>query len=298
MCGLDDQFVWIGLHEPTEEEFDSVRREFALHPLAVEDAINAHQRPKLEEYDDSVFVVLKTARYVDHEEVVQLGEIDLFIGEGFIVSVRHGAASGLEQVRAEIEQREELLRKGPGAVLHAVVDRVVDDYKPVIDALETDIEEVEADVFSPDRQASAQRIYKLKREVLEFLHAVSPLADPLEQLSRGHLGFVDKKTRAYFRDVHEHLIRSAERLENDRDLLTSVLTANLTQISVQQNEDIRKISAWVAIVAVPTMIAGVYGMNFENMPELGWRYGYPMALAIMLAACSGLYGWFKRSQWL
>jgi magnesium transporter len=297
-CHLEDHFVWIGLHEPTEEEFDSVRREFELHELAVEDAIEAHQRPKIEEYGDSLFVVLKTARYVADIDDVVLGEINLFIGDGFVVSVRHGEASALSEVRREMEGRPELLRRGPGAVLHAIVDKVVDDYEPVVDHLEDDVDDVEAEVFSPSRQSSVERIYKLKREVLEFQHAVAPLGEPVMRLASAPLPHVDAEVRPYFRDVHDHVARVAERVEAYRDLLTAVLTANLTQASVQQNEDVRKISAWVAIVAVPTMIAGVYGMNFEHMPELGWTFGYPLALGVMLVACVGLYWHFKRVGWL
>jgi magnesium transporter len=297
-CQLEDHFVWIGLHEPTEEEFDSVTREFDLHELAVEDAIAAHQRPKLDEYGDSLFVVLKTARYVAEVDDVVFGEINLFIGEGFVVSVRHGEASALSEVRRHMEAHPELLRRGPGAVLHAIVDKVVDDYEPVVDHLEDDVDDVEAEVFSPSRQSSVERIYKLKREVLEFQHAVAPLGDPVTRLATAPLPHVDAEVRPYFRDVHDHVVRVAERVEAYRDLLTAVLTANLTQASVQQNEDVRKISAWVAIIAVPTMIAGIYGMNFEHMPELGWTFGYPLALAVMLVACVTLYGYFKRVGWL
>ncbi len=295
---LEDHFVWIGLHEPTPEEFDSVRREFDLHELAVEDAINAHQRPKLEEYGDSLFVVLKTASYSDELELVTLGEINLFIGHGFVVSVRHGEASALDHVRRNIEARPDLLRHGPGAVLHAVIDKVVDDYQPVADQLEEDIEQVEVDVFSPSRQASVERIYKLKREVLEFHHAVAPLGEPVERLASERLPHVSAHMRTYFRDVEDHVVRVSERIDGFRDLLTGVLTANLTQVSIQQNEDVRKISAWVAIIAVPTMIAGIYGMNFEHMPELRWTYGYPLALALMGSACLVLWRYFKRVGWL
>ena len=297
-CRLEDHFVWIGLHEPTQAEFDSVTREFDLHELAVEDAISAHQRPKVEEYGDSLFVVLKTARYVAEIDDVVLGEINLFIGDGFVVSVRHGEASALAEVRKEMEHAPARLREGPGAVLHAIVDKVVDDYEPVVDHLEADVDDVEAEVFSPSRKSSVERIYKLKREVLEFQHAVAPLTEALAYLATTPLPHVDEHVRPYFRDVADHVTRVAERVESYRDLLTAVLTANLTQVGTQQNEDVRKISAWVAIIAVPTMIAGIYGMNFEHMPELGWTYGYPMALGIMLTACLVLFRWFKRAGWL
>jgi magnesium transporter len=294
----DGAFVWIGLHEPTEQEFDAVRREFGLHELAVEDAIKAHQRPKLEVYGDTLFLVLKPAIYHDDRDEIELGETLLFVGEGFIVSVRHGEATALAEVRRAVESQPERLRRGPDAVLHAIVDRVVDDYLPVAQALEEDIEEVEADVFSPDRSNPAERIFKLKREVLEFSRAAGPLIDPLDRLHAGDLPQIDGSMSSYFRDVRDHLERVVEQVENERELLTSVLTANLTQVGVRQNEDMRRISAWVAIVAVPTMIAGVYGMNFEHMPELRWTLGYPLVVAIMVTICTLLYRRFRRSGWL
>jgi len=294
----NDRFVWIGLHEPTEEEFDSVRREFELHELAVEDAIHAHQRPKLEVYGETIFVVLKTARYVDQKEIVEFGEILIFTGEGFIVTVRHGKATGLHEVRAAVEGDKERLKRGPGAVLHAIVDRVVDDYEPALEGLRVDIEHVETDVFAPERDSSAERIYKLKREVLEFTRAAAPLVAPVGHLAEGRHDMIHPDVREYFRDVNDHLIRVHEQLEGFRELLNSVLTANLTQVSVRQNEDMRKISAWVAIAAVGTLIAGIYGMNFEYMPELNWEFGYPLAIAVMLLISAGLFRAFKRAGWL
>jgi len=292
-------FVWIGLYEPTEEEFDSIRREFDLHPLAVEDAIHAHQRPKLELYGDMVFVVIKTARYVDPDEVVRIGEILVFLGHDYIVTVRHGEASSLHEVRERLEQTPELLRCGPGAVLHAALDKVVDDYSPALDGLEQDIQEVEEQVFTPDaRENPAERIYKLKREVLEFLRATAPLIEPVFKLAAGKLDQIHPEVRTYFRDVNDHLIRTRDQLESFNDLLTSILDANLSQISVRQNEDMRKISAWVAIGVVPTAIAAIYGMNFKHMPELGWTLGYPGVVALMLVVCTGLYWRFRRAGWL
>jgi magnesium transporter len=295
---IPNAFVWIGLYEPTEEEFDSVRREFQLHDLAVEDAIHAHQRPKLEIYGDSLFLVLKPARYNDQEEQVELGELMLFIGDGFVVSVRHGEIRELSAVRRRLEGQADLLRCGTGAVLHAVLDRVVDDYAPVISALDVDIQEVEAEVFSFSGQNPTERIYKLKREVLEFHQAIAPLADPLDRLALGRIPFVHEDLLPYFRDVCDHVTRAVERVTAFRDLLTSVLEANLTQVSVRQNEDMRKISAWVAIAALPTMVAGIYGMNFEHMPELEWTFGYPLVLGITLAACLALYRAFRHNGWL
>jgi magnesium transporter len=301
----DNAFVWIGLYEPDEREFDAVAREFNLHELAVEDAIKAHQRPKLEVYDDTLFVVLKTARYLEAEETVEFGEIMLFIGPQFVVAVRHKPASELRGVRKEIESRPDLLRFGPGAVLYAILDRVVDDYLPVIEGLDQDIKEVEKQVFSQEGHNPAERIYMLKREVIEFHQSTAPLAEPLDRLVRGQVPLLHQDMPEYFRDVQDHLLRVVEQVNAFRDLLTSVLQANLTQVALRQNEvgmqqnaDVRKISAWVAIVAVPTMIAGIYGMNFEHMPELRWVLGYPLALLAMALACAALYRAFKRNGWL
>jgi magnesium transporter len=297
-CRKAGAFTWIGLYEPTEEEFESIRSEFDLHELAVEDAIHAHQRPKLEVYGDMVFIVLKTARYVDPEEVVRLAEILIFLGEDYVITVRHGETSELKDVRQRLEQDPELLAHGPGAVLHAIVDKVVDDYSPALEGLGQDIDEIENQVFSGQRANPAERIYKLKREVLEFEHAVAPLVDPVHRLAKGHYELIHPEVRTYFRDVNDHLLRAHEQLENYRDLLTSVLSANLAQVTVRQNEDVRRISAIVAILAVPTMIAGIYGMNFDHMPELEWTFGYPLVVAVMATICFGLYRYFKRVGWL
>jgi magnesium transporter len=292
-----DAFVWLGLYEPTEEEFDSVRREFDLHELAVEDAITAHQRPKLEVYGDSLLVVLKPARYLEAERTVEFGEILIFIGDGFIITVRHGEAA-LHDVRLRTEERPDLLRAGPGAALYAIVDRIVDDYMPVVAALDHDVDTVEREVFSAAATNPAEYIYKLKREVLELHAAVAPLAEPLDRLARGRHELIDENIHAYFRDAHDHLLRVIQQVESDRDLLTSVLTANLTQVTVRQNEDMRKISAWAAIIAVPTMIAGLYGMNFRHMPELGWSYGYPITIGVIVVSCLVLFRYFRRIGWL
>jgi magnesium transporter len=297
-CHAPDCFTWIGLYEPTEEEFESIRSEFDLHPLAVEDAIHAHERPKLEVYGDMVFIVLKTATYVDPSEVIKLGEILVFLGHDYIITVRHGEASELGGVRRQLEGQPDLLRHGPGAVLHAIVDRVVDDYGPALAGLSEDIDQVEDQVFSESRRNPAERIYKLKREVLQFEHAVGPLVDPVDRLARGKYSVIHPEVQTYFRDVNDHLLRAHDQLESFRDLLTSVLQANLTQVSVRQNEDMRKISAWVAIGVVPTAIAGIYGMNFEHLPELKWTFGYPMALLLIASVCALLFWRFKRAGWL
>jgi magnesium transporter len=288
------KFVWIGLYEPTEAEFDSLRREFELHPLAVEDAIHAHQRPKLEVYDDMVFLVLKTARYVDPTEVIELGEVLVFLGEDFLITVRHGEASSLTPVREALDADPSRLKHGPGSVLHAILDRIVDDYQPAIEGLETDIDEVEEQLFSGERVNPAERIYRLQREVLSFRKATAPLVDPIDKLARGHHAQIHPEIRDYFRDVNDHLMRARDQLDAMHALLSSSLQANLAQVSVRQNEDVRRISAWVAIIAVPTAIAGIYGMNFEDMPELRWSLGYPAVLLAMLIICTLLYRYFKK----
>jgi magnesium transporter len=298
LCHAKNAFVWIGLFEPTEEEFDSVRREFELHELAVEDAINAHQRPKLEVYDDMVFVVYKTARYVEATETVEFGEVQMFVGTDYIIVVRHGEASSLAPARRWLEHRPELMAHGPAAVGYAIADRIVDDYAPVIQGLDNDIREVELEVFEEHAENPVERIYKLKREVLELHRATAPVIDPLSQIAAGRYLFVPDDLLEYYRDVQDHLLRVVEQIVTFRDLLTSVLEANLTRVSVRQNEDMRKISAWVAIAAVPTLVGGIYGMNFENMPELGTSYGYPIVLAVIAAACLTLYFFFRRTGWL
>ena len=293
----DGSFVWLGVFEPSEEEFDAVRREFDLHELAVEDAVNAHQRPKVEVYGDTLLVVLKTVRYVEAEEDLETGEILLFVNRDFVVTVRHGQ-SRLHDVRLQVEDRPDLLRFGAGAVLYAVVDRIVDDYEPVMEAVEADIQEVEHDMFSPDRSNPAERIYTMEREVLDLHRAIMPLGPAIDRLARGNYDLIHPELRTYFRDVHDHLLRVAGRIEGFRDLLSSALQANLTQASVRQNEDMRKISAWVAILAVPTGVAAIYGMNFSNMPELQWRLGYPIVLVTIVVLCGLLYWRFRRSGWL
>jgi magnesium transporter len=297
-CREDGAFVWLGLFEPTPDELDAVRREFNLHELAVEDALHAHQRPKLEVFDDTLFVVLKPARYIDSDEVVETGEIHLFVSDSFVVAVRHGEASSLREARKRLEQRSDLLGSGTGGVLYAIVDKVVDDYEPVVEGLAHDIQQIEAQVFSDDRTNPVERIYKMEREVLQFSRAVTPLTPAIDRLARGHFALIDEDLHEYFRDVHDHLLREGQRIDGFRELLSSALQANLTQVSVRQNEDMRRITAWVAILAVPTMVAGLYGMNFKHMPELRWTYGYPAVLLVTLTICALLYRRFRRAGWL
>jgi magnesium transporter len=298
-CHEPGALVWIGLHEPTPDEFDSVRREFELHELAVEDATKGHQRPKLEVYaDDQLFMVLKTARYFE-PDTLEFGEIHIFVGEGYVVTVRHGEATPLHDVRLRLEKRPEMLRNGAGAVLHAILDKVVDDYTPVLTNLDVDITELEAEAFGEDRPTGlTERIYRLKRQVINLHRAIAPLTEPLGRLADGRFPLIHDDMRPYMRDVYDHLLRAVQQADQFRELLTSILEANLTQVSVRQNEEMRKISAWAAIVAVPTLLAGVYGMNFKNMPELHWRYGYPIAVSVMIAVSVGLYIFFRRIEWL
>ncbi|MCX5382699.1 magnesium and cobalt transport protein CorA [Streptomyces sp. NBC_00083] len=298
-------FVWIGLHEPTEAEFAGLAELFGLHPLAVEDAVTAHQRPKVVPYDDTLFSVFKTCRYVEHEEltatseVVDTGELMVFTGADFVITVRHGMNGSLGPLREALECEREQLTKGPSAVLHALLDQVVDEYVEVADAMQGDLDAVETAVFAENAgRGDAGRIYQLKREVLELKRAVAPLGRPLQKLAGEAIPSVDPGIRPYFRDVADHLLRTTEQIASFDGLLDSILQAHLAQVTVAQNEDMRKITAWAAIVAVPTMVCGIYGMNFDNMPELHWRYGYFMALGLMAVACFVIHRGFRRNGWL
>ena len=297
LCGGSGNFAWVGLKEPTADELERVGNAFGLHELALEDVENAHQRPKLEDYGDSLFIVLRTARYDDAKEEVEFGEIHLFVGSDYVVAVRHGEASELTGARKRLEEHENLLEAGPGAVVWAIVDKVVDDYTPVVDGIDNDIEEVEEEIFGQQAD-STQRIYFLKREVIEFHRAVSPLLAPLESLQYGAQPAVNDELRRFFRDVHDHAKRVDEQVSSQRELLTSILEANLALLGVKQNVVVRQISAWAAIITVPTFMASVWGMNFEHMPELNETWAYPAALVLMLVAIVGLYRFFKRIDWL
>ena len=293
-----DDFVWVGLHQPGADELDFVAQVFDLHPLAVEDAIKAHQRPKLERYEDSLFLVLKTLWYVDEDDAVETGEINMFVGRDFVVSVRHGEGGELHSARLDLEGRSSVLGHGPSAVVYAVCDHVVDTYEQVATSLEEDVDEVEASVFSPDRTQDSRRIYVLKRELAEVRRAVNPLREPMKRFATGSVAFVTQEAAPFFRDVADHVVRVSETIENLDSLLSTAFDAHLARISVQQNEDMRKISAWVAIAAVGTLVAGVYGMNFVDIPELRWHFGYYYALGLMVTASVILYRFFKKSGWL
>ncbi|OEV11145.1 magnesium transporter [Streptomyces sp. Amel2xB2] len=296
-----DAFLWIGLHEPTEAEFDHVTAEFGLHPLAVEDALHAHQRPKLEVYEDSLFLVLKPVSYDQLTATVHTGELMLFVGDSFVVTVRHGGANPLGAVRERLEHEPEVLRHGPTAVMYAVSDAIVDQYVEVAADLQISLDGLEEEVFAPEGAAArdvAGRIYGFKRQVLGVRRATGPLAEPLDRLTRPGLPFVHEDARPFFRDVSDHLTRVNEQVDGFDRLLSDILSANLAQMSVRQNDNMRKISAWAAMFAIPTAIAGVYGMNFRFMPELEWVWAYPAVLGLIAAACLVLFRVFKRRGWM
>jgi magnesium transporter len=300
-------FLWIGLHEPSERQLTPIAEAFDLHPLAVEDAVHAHQRPKLDRYDDSLFAVVKTVHYdssgtsldASSTEVVETGEVMVFIGRDFVITVRHGEHGGLHAMRKRLECDAERLAMGPSAVMHAIMDRVVDEYLAVSAELQTDIDEAETSVFSgANRFADANRLYMLKREVLSLKRSCEPLSIPLRMLAERPMRFVNEDVREYFRDVDDHLTQVVEQVAAYDDLLTTLVSANLAQVSVVQNEDMRKITAWVAIISVPTMVCGFYGMNFVHMPETNWVWSYPAVVVIILTACFTLHRMFKRNGWL
>ena len=291
-------FVWLGMKEPSEEELERATRAFDVPELAIEESYEAHQRPKLDEHGNHFFVVVRTAWYEEEKEEVHFGEIHLFIGPGYVVTARHGEAADLRPARVRLEQdHPHLLDAGPASVVWAVLDQVVDDYEPVVGGIDDDIEEVEQAVFEA-RSEPTQRIYFLKREVIEFHRAVGPLLPPLDALERGAFPQIPEQLRRFFREVAGHARRIDEQVSSQRELLTSILEANLALISVRQNDVVRAISAWAAIIAVPTFLASIWGMNFAHMPELDLSFGYPLALAAMLASTVLLYRFFKRIQWL
>lgn len=291
-------FVWVGLYEPSHLELADIAAAFGLHPLAVEDAVKAHQRPKLEQYDDNLFLVLKTLWYVDEDDAVETGEINLFVGEQFVVSVRHGRGGELGDARHGLEKQVGVLAHGPSAVVYKVCDTVVDAYLDVLEELQIDVDEVEASVFSPERTNDSERIYTLKRELAEVRRAVMPLREPMRRFAAGAVPGISAESAPFFRDVSDHLAQGAEAIDTLETLLSSAFDAYLARISLRQNDDMRKISAGIGLAAVPTLIAGVYGMNFDHMPELHWALGYPFAMVLMVASSLALLWFFKRSGWL
>ncbi len=304
--------AWIGLYRPAESEILKVAEEFGLHELAVEDAIVAHQRPKADRYGETLFLVLRAAQYLDSPEKVEFGELHVFVGPDFVLTVRHSEAPDLSKVRRRMENDPDLLRQGPQAVLYAILDAVVDGYAPVVAGLQKDIDEIEVQVFGGD-PAAPRRIYALSREVIEFQRATRPLLEMLNNLIAGSLKYgVDGELQRYLRDVADHAITVVERVDNFRQMLQDILIVNstlvsqaqneemknVTQASYAQSEEVKKISSWAAILFAPTLVGTIYGMNFTHMPELGWIYGYPFAVALMAAVCGTLYLIFKRRDWL
>ena len=299
-----EAFVWVGLHEPDEAHMQEVADVFGLHPLAVEDAVHAHQRPKLERYDDTLFLVLKTVNYVPHEsvvlarQIVETGEIMVFVGKNFVVTVRHGEHGGLSDVRKRMDADPEHLRLGPYAVMHAIADAVVDHYLSVTQLMECDIDGIEEVAFAPGRKLDVEPIYLLKREVVELRRCVAPLSQAFNRIQLESKDLISKEVRRYLRDVADHQSEATDQIVAYDDMLNSLVQAALARVGMQQNSDMRKISAWAGIVAVPTMIAGIYGMNFEFMPELKWHWSYPVVVGIMVSACLVLYFAFRRVNWL
>jgi magnesium transporter len=301
-CSKGEGIAWIGLYRPAPHEFDEIAREFDLHPLAVEDAVQAHQRPKLERYGDSLFMVLRPARYIDETETVEFGEVHIFAGPHFVITVRHAEAPDLHRVRTKLEARPDLLTRGPFAIVHAILDRVVNDYEAVVSGIENDIDEIEDEVFGETQNVS-RRIYELTREVIGFQRATKPIAGILHGLM--NVPGLHDEERAYLRDVQDHALRVQEHADNFRDLLNNIFNVNLTletkalnEASNATNDEVKKISAWAAIGFAPTLIGTIYGMNFKDMPELDWRYGYPYALGLMFAISLGLFVMFKKRDWI
>ena len=291
-------FVWVGLAEPTQEEFDHVVGELNFHPLAIEDAVSAKQRPKIEDYDGLTFFVIKTVFYNEARSEISTGELMCFVDKHFVVIVRHGEGTPLTTVRHDIEAKPEQLNMGPFAVLHAVADRVIDEYTKIATELENDVINIENKVFSGKRKTYSQEIYFLKREVIEYRHAIEPLILPLQKISSEIFTAAPSAIKPFFRDTVDHLQHAHEHATGMDSLLTTVLQADLAHVQVRQNEDVRRISAWVALAAGPTMIAGLYGMNFETMPELTWKFGYPLVLGVIATLSGYLFYRFKKEKWL
>jgi magnesium transporter len=290
-------FVWIGLHDPDHEMLLTVQRQFGLHDLAIEDALHAHQRPKLEAYGSTLFIVLRTALMKDHR--LEMGETHFFVGANFLITVRHGSSKTYTEVRSRCESSPNLLKKGPGFALYAVMDAIVDQYFPVIDALEQELADLEEQIFHEElRRETTESVYHLKRELMVAKQAVSPLIDICNRLTRFDLQMIDEETRPYFRDVYDHAIRINEMIDSQRELISTAMETNFSLISISQSEVSKRFAGWAALIGVPTMVVGIYGMNFRFMPELNWRYAYPLIMAVTFGFCGFLYYRFKRSGWL
>ncbi len=290
-------FVWVGLYEPGPEMLKKLQAEFGLHDLSIEDAHRAHQRPKIEQYGETLFIVLRTIQM--NEKRIELGETHFFLGQNFIITVRHGSSVGYADVRTRCESTPSFLTKGPGFALYAVMDSIVDQYFPAVDALEEELESLEEKIFHEKfRRETTAKIYRLKRQLLEVKRAVSPLIDICNRLMRFDLNLIDEETRTYFRDVYDHTIRINEMVDNTRELLAAAMDSNLSMISISQSEVAKRFAGWAALIGIPTMVAGIYGMNFKFMPELEWPFGYPIVLGVTAILCGVLYFRFKRSGWV
>ncbi len=294
----DDDFVWVGLHDPAGDELEAIADLYHLHPLAVEDAIRAHQRPKVERYDDSLFIVLRTLWYVDEYDAVETGEISLFVGHRFVVSVRHGSGAALTETRHRLEGMANVLAHGPSAVVYAVCDQVVDRYEEVAGSLQEDVDEIEETVFSNQRTNQFERIYVLKRELAEMRRAVLPLREPMNRFAKGSVRGIHSDSEPYFRDVADHLTRVSDAVDSLDALLSSAFDAAMAQIQLRQNDDMRKISAAAGLIVAPTVVGSIYGMNFDTMPELHWALGYPMALGLMVLSSLVVFVISRRAGWL
>jgi magnesium transporter len=297
-------FVWLGLKDPQPEDLYALAGQFDLHPLAIEDAVHGHTRSKLEIFGDDLFIVISTVAYVEHEEftasseIVSTGQVMVFLGNHFVITVRRGEHAQLSALRRLLESQPEKLRQGPSTVLYAIADKIIDDYLEVVSQFENDIDEIETRVFSRQGQHEVDRVYQLKRELIEFKRCVIPLGVPLLKLATRELPVIPPDAKAYFRELADHHTEAREAMASFDEVLSSILQAGLARASVADNEDMRRISAWVAILAVPTTVAGIYGMNFAFMPELRWHYGYFAVLALLIAIMIGLYSGFKRNRWL
>ena len=294
-----DQFVWVGLHEPDDKTLIQIQQQFNLHDLAIEDAKNAHQRPKIEMYGDSLFAVLRTAQINKASQHTDFGETHFFVGSNFLITIRHGSSISYADVRTRCESTPHLLRKGQGFALYAVMDSIVDQYFPVVEELEEGLQKIEEKVFKekPTRQTT-EDIYQLKRELLDVKRAVSPLIDIANRLMRFDIKLISEETQPYFRDIYDHALRINEMVDHTRELLNTALEANFSLISISQSEVSKKFAGWAAIIAVPTMVAGYYGMNFKFMPELEWQYGYPAVVLFTVILCVIIFNLFRRSGWL
>jgi len=293
-----DGFAWIGLAEPTQEELESVLGSFKLHETAIEDAVTAQQRAKIEEFEDVTTFVIRTVFYDDSKSAITTGELICFLHKRFIIIVRHGSGAPLVTVRHDLEAQPEFLKLGPMAVLFGVINRVIDEYTFIASELEKDVVQIENEVFSNSRKTVSRKIYSLKREVIEYRHAIEPLILPLQRLTSEGKQAIPEPLRPFFRDIMDQVMRACEHASGMDSLLTAALQADLAQVQVQQNNDVRMISAWVALAAGPTMVAGIYGMNFDVMPELRWRFGYPVVLVTLIGFSLFLYRKFRKSGWL